>query len=222
MTPIGSAGAIRTAIAGLTVVAAVLLAGAANAAPNAAAATAGAPPRDKITLEVVAVNGSGCPAGTATARMSPDNTAFHITYSDFIARDGGSAAPTAFRKNCQVGVEVHVPQGFTYAVASAEYRGRVGLSHGATALQRNNYYFQGSPTNNAAEHEFSGPLNGSWRTQDATSVTELVYAPCGRNVILNINTELRVDSPSAASWMSLRSSDGDVDTIVHFGWKACG
>lgn len=220
MTAIGSAGAIRTAIAGLTVVATMLLGGPASAASKAS--TADAPPRDKITLEVVAVNGSGCPAGTATARMAADNTSFHISYADFIARDGGTASPTAFRKNCLVGVQLHIPQGFTFAVAIAEYRGRMGLSSGSSALVRNNYYFQGvGETNNVTEHAFNGPVNGSWRTIDAAPVAELVWAPCGRDVILNINTELRVDSPASASWMSLRSSDGDVDTIFHAGWKNC-
>lgn len=221
MTAIGSAGAIRTAVAGLTVAAAVALGAAVGVGP-AAAAAADAPPSEKITVDVVAVNGSGCPAGTASTRVSPDNTGFHISYSSFIARDGGTATPTAFRRNCQVGVQVHVPQGFTYAVASAEYRGRVALASSASALQRNNYYFQGvGETNNVVEHNFYGALNGAWRTKDVTAVTDLVYAPCGRDIILNINSELRVDSPNAASWISLRSSDGDVDTLVQFGWKSC-
>jgi hypothetical protein len=219
MTAIGSAGAMRTAVAGLTVIAAVLLTGAIGVSP---AAAADAPPGERITVDVVAVNGSGCPAGTASARMSPDNTGFHINYSNFIARDGAGAAPTAFRRNCQVGVLVHVPQGFTYAVASAEYRGRAALSSGSTALHRNNYYFQGvGEQNNVTDHHFYGAFNGSWRTHDATTVTELEYKPCGRDVILNINTELRVDSPGSASWISLRSSEGDVDTLVQFNWKTC-
>lgn len=221
MTAIGSVGAIRTAVAGLTVAAAVALGGAVGAGP-AAAAAADAPPAEKITVDVVAVNGSGCPAGTATARVAPDNTGFHINFSSFIARDGGTASPTAFRRNCQVGVAVHVPQGFTYAVASNEYRGRALLPSGASALVRTNYYFQGvDQPNNVVDHNIFGALNGAWRTKDVTAVTDLVYAPCGSDLVLNINTELRVDSPSAASWISLRTTDGDVDTLVQFGWKTC-
>ena len=219
MTAIGSAGAIRTVVAGLTVITAVLLTGAVGVSP---AAAADAPPGSRITVDVVTVNGSGCPAGTASARMSPDNTGFHISYSSFVAQDGGSAAPTASRRNCQVGVQVHVPQGFTYAVAGAEYRGRAALAHGSTAVQRNNYYFQGvGEPNNVTEHYFYGAYHGGWRTQDTTAVTELVYKPCGRDVILNINSSLRVDSPSSTSTISLRSSEADVDTLVQFSWKQC-
>lgn len=34
------------------------------------------PPPDKIIIDVVTVNGSGCPAGTAAVAVSPDNEAF--------------------------------------------------------------------------------------------------------------------------------------------------
>jgi hypothetical protein len=153
--------------------------------------------------------------------MLQDNTAFRVLYRDFIARDGGSAAPTDFRQNCQINVGIHIPQGFTYAIASADYRGRISLGAGATALERTNYYFQGSSANNFADHPFSGPLRAAWHTTDTTPVAELVFAACGEDRSLNINTELRVNSPSGASWISLRSSDADVDTIVHFSWKRC-
>ena len=217
MTAIGSAGAIRTAVAGLTGAAAVLLTGFLGVSRAAAS-----PPSERITLDVVAVNGSGCTPGNATATMSPDNTGFRIGYSNFIARDGGTASPTAFRRNCQVGVQVHVPQGFTYAVASAEYRGRAALGSGASALQVNRYYFQGVGRQDyVTEHTIYGAFSGAWRTKDTTTVTELEYAPCGRDVILNINTELRLDSPHNASWIQLRSSEGDVDTLVQFSWKTC-
>jgi hypothetical protein len=184
-------------------------------------AASDASPSGKITLDVISVNGSGCPLGGATVVMQPDNTGFRITYKDFVARDGGSAAPTDFRQNCQVNVQLHVPQGFTYAVSSADYRGRASLGFAATALERTNYYFQGSPENNVADHVFAGPLHGAWHTTDVTDSSDLVFAPCGIYRNLNINTELRVNSPYGSSWMSLKSSDGDVDTIVNFSWKHC-
>jgi len=188
-------------------------------------ASAEAPPLEGITLDVVSVNGSGCPPGTADVSMLPDGTGFRVVYRDFVARAGGSANPVEFRKNCQLNVLVHVPQGFTFAIASADYRGRARLEAGATALQRTNYYFQGSPDNNVADHTFAGPLFSGWQTSDYTPVTELVYAPCGEYRSVNVNTELRVDPGSVnegkVSSMSMRASDGNVNTIVHFQWKQC-
>jgi hypothetical protein len=182
-------------------------------------------PSEKITLDVVTVNGSGCPAGTADVAVLSDNTGFRVTYRDFLARAGGDANPVEFRKNCQLNVLVHVPQGFTFAIASADYRGRARLEAGATALQRTNYYFQGSSDNNYVDHSFAGPLSGVWHTTDETAVTELVYAPCGDSRNINLNTELRVAEGSLnankVSSMSMRTTDGNVDTIVHFAWKQC-
>src|SRR6188474_114001 len=105
------------------------------------------PPLDRIVIDVVTVNGSGCPAGTAAVAVSPDNTAFTVTYSTYLAQVGVGATPIDMRKNCQLNIVVHVPQGFTYAIAQADYRGFAHLASGATAIERANYYFQGtSPT----------------------------------------------------------------------------
>src|SRR5690242_10846747 len=182
-------------------------------------------PADRITLDVVTVNGSGCPPGSATVTALSANTGFRVTYRDFLARAGGGVGATEFRKNCQVNVLVHIPQGFTFAIADADYRGRARLEDGAAGLQRTNYYFQGSADNNYVDHSFAGPLSGTWSTTDFTPVNELVYAPCGEARNLNINTELRIDegtvNPGKTSSMSMRTSDGNVDTIVHFSWKSC-
>ncbi|MEV5463495.1 DUF4360 domain-containing protein, partial [Streptomyces cellulosae] len=43
------------------------------------------PPPDKIVIKVATVNGSGCPQGTAAVAVSEDNTAFTVTYSDYLA-----------------------------------------------------------------------------------------------------------------------------------------
>lgn len=201
---------------------------AALGAPGAAlgndGADASAPP-GRITVDVITVNGSGCPAGTARVAVEPDNTGFRIAYDSFVARDGGTVNATEFRKNCQLSLVVNVPQGFTFAIAELDQRGRAQLENGATALQRTNYYFQGSADNNPVEHSFRGPLRGAWRTVDATAVAALVWAPCGERRGLNVNTELRVDAgdahPGRVSSISLRSTEADVDTLFHFSWREC-
>ena len=191
---------------------------------GASAAEASAPPAGQITLDVQTVNGSGCPAGTASVSMLSDNTGFRITYTDYLAQDGGAAKATDVRKNCQINLLVYIPQGFTFAIARADYWGRTHLESGATALARSNYYFQGSSDNTYVDHAFSGPFDGAWRASDITATADLVYAPCGVVRSLNINTELRVAaaaSDARTSYISMRASDGEVYTIVNFQWKQC-
>ncbi|MFG2720802.1 DUF4360 domain-containing protein [Streptomyces sp. NPDC048416] len=211
-----------------------LLAGAATAAflatslftqaAPAAASGITAPP-DKIVIEVATVNGSGCPIGTAAVAVAPDNTAFTVTYSQYLAQVGAGAKPTDFRKNCQLNLIVHVPSGFTYAVASADYRGYAHLESGASATQKASYYFQGSSDTASRSHPFTGPYDDDWQATDSTDWGQLVWAPCGVQRNFNINTELRANvgtsDPHANSFIAMDSTDGDIQTIYHLAWKEC-
>ncbi|CAM5523326.1 DUF4360 domain-containing protein [Streptomyces hirsutus] len=183
------------------------------------------PPPDRIVIKVATVNGSGCPQGTTAVAVSEDNTAFTVTYSDYLAQAGGASDPTASRKNCQLSLIVHVPQGFTYAIASADYRGFAALQPGATGTQRASYYFQGSPNTEYRTHPFAGPYDDNWQATDTTDWAQLVYAPCGVQRNFNINTELRVgvgtSSPGKVSFMTMDSTDGDISTTYHMAWKEC-
>ncbi|QXJ25653.1 DUF4360 domain-containing protein [Actinomadura graeca] len=198
----------------------------AGMAPAASASLkADPPPPGRITLQVNTVNGSGCPAGTAAVAASSDNTAFTVTYSDYLAQTGGSSKPTDFRKNCQLSLGVHIPQGFTYAIASADYRGFASLADGASGLERANYYHQGMQQSTPVSHTVRGKYSDNWQFTDRTPVAELVWKPCGEERNFNINTELRVDkgtsSPDETSFMSFDSTDGSVKTVYHFAWKKC-
>lgn len=184
------------------------------------------PPDDHIVIDIVTVNGSGCPPGSAAVAVAPDNTAFTVTYSEYLAQVGVGARPTDFRKNCQLNVAVHVPSGFTYAIARADYRGFASLAAGATAMQRATYYFQGMPMSDYRTHMFSGAFEDNWQTSDETDIAALVYHPCGQLRNLNINTELRVsagtsDPATTTSFLTMDSTDGDISTTYHFHWQHC-
>ena len=51
----------------------------------------------------------------------------------------------------------------------------------------------------------------------------LHYAPCSGQRILNINTELRVDAGTSQgkSSLSMRTTEGDVDTLFNLGFVPC-
>ncbi|MER6401413.1 DUF4360 domain-containing protein [Kitasatospora sp. NPDC001603] len=217
---------VRMMAAGGAAVAALLGTSLTGVGGEAAATGWSTPPPDKIVIDVATVNGSGCPAGTAAIAVSPDNTAFTVTYSDYIAQVGVGSKPTDFRKNCQLNLNVHVPQGFTYAIAAADYRGYAHLEPGASAVQKANYYFQGSPQTTSLSHRFTGAIDDSWQATDSVAVTALVWAPCGELRNFNINTELRVnagtsDPTRTTSFMTMDSTDGSINTVYHLAWRQC-
>jgi hypothetical protein len=184
------------------------------------------PPATKVVIDLVSVNGSGCPAGTAAIALAQDNTAFTVTYSKFLAQVGVGATSTDWRKNCQLNVLVHVPQGFTYAVAQADYRGFAHLEKGASALQRANYYFGGTSPTSYINHPLAGPFEDDWHNTDVTDLIATSFAPCGEQRNLNINTELRVDGGTSNltktnSFITMDSADTSISTTYHFAWKQC-
>jgi hypothetical protein len=182
------------------------------------------PPDDRVVVDVVTVNGSGCPAGTAAVATASDNTAFTVTYSDYVAQVGAGAPPTDLRKNCQLALRVHIPQGFTYAIAQADYRGFAHLAHGSEAIQQASYYIQGTSPTSRSTHPIPSPYSDNWQFTDRAEMAELVFAPCGEERNLNINTELRVNAGSsggASSFVTMDSTDGAASTKYHFHWKRC-
>ncbi|MFF5448752.1 DUF4360 domain-containing protein [Streptomyces sp. NPDC012888] len=214
---------ILAAVLGVT---AAALAATAPAPVAGAAAPPGPGPAAGVTIDVVSVNGSGCRPGSAAVDVSPDNTAFTVTYSEYLAQAGKGAKPTEFRRNCQIGLRVDVPKGHTYAVAKADYRGFANLAEGAVGTQKAGYYFQGTSETTGRSHDFHGPLRDNWQVTDTTALTDLAWLPCGQRRDFNINTELRVDAggsdtATTTSFMTMDSTDGSVNARYHLSWKKC-
>ncbi|MFI6099398.1 DUF4360 domain-containing protein [Lentzea sp. NPDC051213] len=163
-------------------------------------------------LEVVTVNGSGCPAGDADVTTT-DRT-FSVGYHTFLARAGGGSAPTDFRKNCQLNIRVNVPEGYTYGLQKTSYRGYVHLQEGASALTRISTYLQGSSETKSVSQAFTGPASESWQVSYRPSQAEIVWAPCGEQRNININAELRVTlgtaDPERLNFSIAESSTGAV------------
>lgn len=205
---------------------ALSLLGAPYAGESAAGDPKVSPPTDKIVVDLITINGSGCPEGTVAVAVSPDNTAFTVTYSKYLAQVGPSLAPALARVNCQLAVQVHVPQGFTYAIASADYRGFAHVEKGAIVQEQADYYFQGNPQTTYVTHTFDGPMDDNFQVTDKTELAATSYLPCGEKRYLNINTELRAyggtsDTTKLTSYITMDSTDLSVSTEYTFAWLPC-
>ncbi|MDT0345762.1 DUF4360 domain-containing protein [Streptomyces litchfieldiae] len=209
----------------------ILVAGGAIAALFASTVSAGSAPAaaeappEGVRVGIETVNGSGCPAGTVGVSLSPDRGSFTVNYSEYLARVGAGADPTGFRKNCQLVLNIGSPAGWTYAVSGLDHSGYAHLERGATGEQNSAYYFQGSSGTTSVSHDFTGPYDDEWQTSDSASMGELVWAPCGEQRFLNVNTELRVDAGSSdaehsVSFLAMRSTDVPA-TTYHLTWKRC-
>ncbi|WP_242906399.1 DUF4360 domain-containing protein [Actinomadura terrae] len=208
----------------------IVVSAAAFAVTAAAVTPAVAAPRpangpDGVTVEIAAVNGTGCPPGTAAVALSDDKEAFTVTYSDYMAQAGGSSRPIDHRKQCLLSLNLHVPQGYTYAVSSADYRGYAHLADDAGAVVGASYYFQGNPQTGRVLHNLKGTFDENWQFTDRAPADQLIWKPCGEDRNLNIITELRASdgnpNSSKVSFIAMDSTDSSIRSTYHFVWKHC-
>lgn len=179
-------------------------------------------PWDKVTVELVTVNGSGCPKDTVQVAVAPDNTAFTVTYNAYTAKIGPNVDPMLARRNCQAALKVNVPNGYTYGVVSAEYRGFAKLNKGVTATQIASYYFQNNPDTDRRRHEYKGAFEDSWQANDTTEWAQVVWGPCKEKRLFNINTEMRITgNDSKVSYITMDSLDAGLKTTYHYALKKC-
>jgi hypothetical protein len=183
-----------------------------------------APPAP-IVIDGVTANGTGCPTGTAAVSVSPDGTAFTVTYSNYLAQVGPGTAPADSSKNCRLDLTVRVPNGLTYAVASAGYQGFASVAPGASGTLRAGYHFQGDLRTTHSTHRFAGGFTNNWQATDTVNVHALAFAPCGEQRDFTIDTELRVDpgtsNPGATSFLEMDSTDGSIKTVYRLALKQC-
>ncbi|WP_436742814.1 DUF4360 domain-containing protein [Streptomyces radiopugnans] len=190
---------------------------------SAQGAPAAEAPPAAVGIDVLTVNGSGCPAGTAQVTVSEGGTAFTVTYDGYLAQVGLAADPTDLRKNCRLVLRVDAPAGHTYAVSGLEHRGYALLQRGASAVQQTSYHFQGSAGTATVSRSFTGPYRGAWRTSDDGG-DERVWAPCGEQRDLNVNTSLRVSagtSPADSVSFTAARSTSSTGTSFELAWKKC-
>jgi hypothetical protein len=177
-----------------------------------ALAPADAAQEPAAAIDVVTVNGSGCPAGDADVRT--DGRTFTVGYHTFLARAGGGSSPVDMRKNCQINLRVTVPEGYTYGLARTTYEGYAHLQEGATGLNRVATYLQGSSATATVTHQFTGPFSDDWQTHYRPNSAAIQWSPCGAPRNININAEVRVTlgsaDPDRLSFVIAESSRGAV------------
>lgn len=101
------------------------------------------PNPNDIYIKKFTYAGSGCPAGSVANATDTSKQVLTLLYDDYIASIGPGTVPSDRRKNCQLNLDIHYPNGWQYSLFTADYRGFGDLDKGVTGNQVSTYYFSG-------------------------------------------------------------------------------
>lgn len=176
---------------------------------------------DSIQLGEAAYGGSGCPGGSASVSLSPDNKAISILFDQYIVEAGG--AKPFDRKNCNIAIPVHVPQGYSLSIFAIDYRGFTGLPAGGRAQLSVNYFLAGAGAGVRTSKSFYGPTTDQYLKTDNLLMEQLVWSGCGQDTILRANTQMLVVSNSRREQAMATVDSADIQSglIYHIQWRTC-
>lgn len=176
------------------------------------------PSPGEVYVENMTYGGSGCPAGTVADNLSPDAKAITFLFSDFNV-DTPSNGGRDVKKNCQVNLQLHVPQGWTYTLFSVDYRGFVDLDRVSKARLRS-WYKIGSEEVRIANTTIDGPVSKDYHQRANVPLDALPWLTCSNSsTVISINTEIKGEGRKAL--VTVDSLDGEVTHQYGIAWKRC-
>ncbi|KAF3170036.1 hypothetical protein TWF106_011393 [Orbilia oligospora] len=180
------------------------------------------PDPTKVWVQKIITGGTGCPAGTVSQQISNDRSTFTLIFDQYVASIGPGIPITESRKNCQLNVHLNYPAGWQYSVFSATYRGYAQLERGQFGTQKSTYYFSGDSHQTSTQTDFTGPFNRDYAFTDNVDQTSNVWSPCGREGLLNINSQVRLTGDNKKTGLLTTDSvDGKFTQILGFAWRRC-
>jgi hypothetical protein len=176
---------------------------------------------DDISLGYPGYGGTGCPQGSASVTLSPDQKSLSILFDSFVA-EAGSTGVRLGRKNCNIAIPVHIPQGYSVSIIGVDYRGYVAVPRGGNARLNTEYFFAGQMGPRFQE-SFPGGYNDDYTISHSLEATGLVWSACGTSVNLRVNTAMTVQSNARldATMATVDSADFNAGLIYHLQWRRC-
>ncbi len=175
---------------------------------------------DDIRLGIPGYGGTGCPAGSASVTLSPDQKSLSLIFDSFQVQ--ANSFKTLDRKSCNLAIPVHVPQGFSISIIEADYRGFNSLPYGAESQFSSEYFFAGGRGPKVIR-KFFGELDSDYLVQSNVVLTGLVWSACGADVNLRVNSSIYVKSNLAGedALATIDSADFKAGILYKIQWRRC-
>lgn len=174
-----------------------------------------------LKLGQPAYGGTGCPAGSASVTLSPDEQALSILFDQYVVEAGSERSFD--RKNCNIAIPVAVPQGYSVSVFAIDYRGFVAVPRGGRAQLSVKYFLAGDGRGLRTSKTFNGPYSEDYLKSDNLGLEAVVWSGCGASTILRANTTMLVQTNRSGeqAMATVDSSDVQAGLIYHLQWRRC-
>lgn len=178
----------------------------------------------QVSIVGFASGGSGCPGNTVAGLLTsslpgtlPDTLT--LLFDAYIAEQGPGISAIDRRKNCNITIDLAVPQGFSFSLVEAEYRGFADLAAGVKGVQTTTYSF---PFSNSATFGtvLDGPLTGNYKRNDELGAA--VFSPCKQSVPLTLATQAFLSGDRTKSaLLTVDQATTRVTQKYSFQWRKC-
>lgn len=175
-----------------------------------------------LRLGTPTYGGNGCPAGTASVSVAPEENAVSILFDQFTTEAGRTTGRSIDRKSCNMTIPVTVPQGYSIALFQADYRGYNAVPQGASNVFEVEYFWAGS-RGPRISRTFVGPQNQNFIVTDNLVARTLVWTPCGASVQLRVNANMRSQTNrfNEQTIGTVDSADFSSGMVYHVQWRRC-
>lgn len=173
-----------------------------------------------IELGKPTYGGTGCPAGTVGAVLSPDKNELSVLFDAYVART--KPGQDLARASCNVAIPLKVPDGLSVSIFRVDTRGYADIPDKGEGTYRAEYFFAGT-TGATASRNFSGGYEDDFLLRD--DVTAVAWSRCGAETNARINSSIRARKESAWStpeaYIAVDSQDIRAEVIYYLRWREC-
>ena len=176
-----------------------------------------------VEIRGLVYNGTGCPQNSVAGTLSEDRKALELIFGAFTAEASPLGLPSEARKFCQLTVDLDFPQGYSFSLVSADYRGYADLEEKVVGTQTSTYYFTGG-FGRSFRTRLVGPFSENYFRRDNLTLEAVVWSPCGATRPLNISTQAAVStlaSRNGAGLMTVDSLSLVVRQTYGVVWRKC-
>jgi hypothetical protein len=174
-----------------------------------------------ISLGEPGYGGTGCPDGTVSVTLSPDQKSLSLLFDQYQMSVGGETGKSFDRKSCNIAIPVHVPQGLSVSILKIDFRGFNHLPQSASSQFNVEYFFAGT-RGPAFQRTFSGPLDEDYLINNELTAQAVIWSGCGADVNLRTNSSMRVKTVSNKEAMaSIDSEDVNAAIVYQLQWRSC-